>query len=242
MKIYPAIDLINGQVVRLAQGRFADKTVYASSPFEIASRFHAEGATYLHVIDLDGAKEGRPMQVELIRDLAREIPLKLQVGGGIRSLDHVQALIEAGVDRVIIGSLAIQDPKLAKRIFETFGGEHITLGLDIMLSEEGHAKVATHGWQEVSSSCAFEVLDRFVSMGLSQVLCTDISRDGMMTGPNFALYRKIQQKFPHICLLASGGMSKQEDLVQLRRDGIGGAIIGKALYEGSIQLKEALLC
>ncbi len=242
MKIYPAIDLMDGKVVRLAQGRFDQKTTYTQAPLEAAQAFVQEGATYLHVVDLDGARQGQPMQLELLRSLAAEVPLKLQVGGGVRSTDHVQALIDAGVDRVIIGSLAIQDPKLSKRIFESFGGEHITLGLDVMLDANGEAMVATHGWQQVSSVSAHEVLDRFLSIGLSQVLCTDISRDGMMGGPNFALYKKLQAQYPHLCILASGGMHKVSDIKQLKSDRIGGAIIGKALYEGTIQLKEALSC
>jgi phosphoribosylformimino-5-aminoimidazole carboxamide ribotide isomerase len=242
MKIYPAIDLMDGKVVRLAQGRFDQKTTYSQAPLEVAKAFVQEGASYLHVVDLDGARQGQPMQLELLRSLAAEVPLKLQVGGGVRSMDHVQALIDAGVDRVIIGSLAIQDPKLSKRIFETFGGEHITLGLDVMLDANGEPMVATHGWQQVSSVSAHEVLDRFLSLGLSQVLCTDISRDGMMGGPNFSLYKKLQAQYPQLCILASGGMHKVSDIKQLKDDRIGGAIIGKALYESTIQLKEALSC
>jgi len=242
MKIYPAIDLMDGKVVRLAQGRFDQKTTYTQAPLEAAQSFAQEGATYLHVVDLDGARQGQPMQVELLRSLAAEVSLKLQVGGGVRSMDHVQALIDAGVDRVIIGSLAIQDPKLSKRIFETFGGEHITLGLDVILDAKGEPMVATHGWQQVSSVSAHEVLDLYLSIGLSQVLCTDISRDGMMGGPNFALYKKLHDQYPQLCILASGGMHKVSDIKQLKSDHIGGAIIGKALYEGTIQLREALSC
>jgi phosphoribosylformimino-5-aminoimidazole carboxamide ribotide isomerase len=242
MKIYPAIDLMNGQVVRLAQGRFEDRTTYKKSPFEAAQGFVASGSTYLHVVDLDGAREGRPMQVDLLRSLAAEVPLKLQVGGGVRTIEHVEALLSAGVERVVIGSLAIQDPKLTKRIFETFGGEHITLGLDVMLDDSGEPRVATHGWQQVSSISAHEVLDSYVGMGLNQVLCTDIKRDGMMSGPNFALYKKLQTEYPRLCVLASGGMHKVDDIRQLKADGVGGAIIGKALYEGTISLEEALQC
>ncbi len=242
MKIYPAIDLMGGKVVRLAQGRFDQKTTYHDDPLEVARGFSSQGATYLHVVDLDGARQGQPMQVALLRDIARVVPLKLQVGGGIRTLEHVSRLIDSGIERVVIGSLAIQDPKLTKRIFETFGGERLTLGLDVMLDESGEPRVATHGWQQVSSVSAHEVLDRYLSMGLSQVLCTDISRDGMMTGPNFQLYQKLQVQYPHLTLLASGGMHRLSDLERLSSLNVGGAIIGKALYEGTLSLEEALRC
>ncbi|WP_141733150.1 1-(5-phosphoribosyl)-5-[(5-phosphoribosylamino)methylideneamino]imidazole-4-carboxamide isomerase [Oligoflexus tunisiensis] len=242
MKIYPAIDLMNGQVVRLAQGRFEDRTTYEKSPFEAAQDFAQSGARYLHVVDLDGAREGRPMQRDLLQNLAARVPLKLQVGGGVRSLEHVQALLEAGVDRVVIGSLAIQDPSRTKRILESFGGEHITLGLDVLLDEAGEPRVATHGWQQLASISAHEVLDTYVGMGLQQVLCTDIKRDGMMRGPNFGLYQTLQRQYPQLCILASGGMHQLDDIRQLKADGIGGAIIGKALYEGAIALEEALQC
>lgn len=242
MKIYPAIDLMDGQVVRLAQGRFEERTTYAVSPFDAAMEFVRDGATYLHLVDLDGARQGQPMQLNLLHTLAKEVPLKLQVGGGVRSIEHVHSLLQAGVERVVIGSLAIQDPKLSKRIFETFGGEHITLGLDVMLDDKGEPRVATHGWQQVSSISAHEVLEQYLLMGLSQVLCTDISRDGMMTGPNFSLYQSLQKQYPHLCILASGGMHQLADIQRLKTDQVGGVIIGKALYEGRISLREALQC
>jgi phosphoribosylformimino-5-aminoimidazole carboxamide ribotide isomerase len=242
MKIYPAIDLMDGQVVRLAQGRFEARTTYETSPFDAAQGFVQSGASYLHVVDLDGAREGRPMQLELLRCLAEQVPLKLQVGGGVRTIQDVEALLSAGVDRVVIGSLAIQDPNLTKRIFEKFSGNRITLGLDVMLDEAGEPRVATHGWQQLSSISAQEVLDNFLAMGLNQVLCTDIKRDGMMSGPNFALYQTLQRQYPKLCILASGGMHLLSDIQQLKTEGVAGAIIGKALYEGTISLKEALLC
>lgn len=242
MKIYPAIDLIEGKLVRLSQGRFDQQTSYSQSPLAAAQDFADQGAEYLHVVDLDGARHGRPMQLELLKALATRLQLKLQVGGGIRSLEHVASLIQAGVDRVIIGSLALQDYSLCQQIFETFGAEHITLGLDIVFDTKGEAKVATQGWQEISSVSADELLERYLGLGLNQVLCTDIHRDGMMAGPNFAFYKTLVQRFPQLCLLASGGVHSVADIRQLKADGIGGAIIGKALYEGSFTLREALQC
>lgn len=242
MKIYPAIDLMDGEVVRLAQGRFEARTTYQKSPFDAAMDFVQDGASYLHVVDLDGARAGRPIQLELLRSLAQKVPLKLQVGGGIRTIEDVEALLSAGVDRVVIGSLAIQDPDLTRRIFARFTGDRLTLGLDVMLDETGEPRVATHGWQLLSSISAHEILDNSLAMGLNQVLCTDIKRDGMMNGPNFTLYKTLQRQYPKLCILASGGMHLVSDIQQLKADAVGGAIIGKALYEGTIALKEALQC
>jgi phosphoribosylformimino-5-aminoimidazole carboxamide ribotide isomerase len=242
MKIYPAMDLMNGQVVRLAQGRFEDRTTYNKSPLEAAQEFAQSGARYLHIVDLDGAREGRPMQLDILQSLAAQVPLRLQVGGGVRTMDHVETLLKAGVERVVIGSLAIQDPPLTKRMLEIFGSDRITLGLDVLMDDAGQLRVATHGWQQLASVSAHEVLDTYMGMGLQQVLCTDIKRDGMMRGPNFALYQTLQRQYPQLCILASGGVHRLDDMRQLKADGIGGAIIGKALYEGAIDLKEALQC
>ena len=242
MKIYPAIDVFAGQVIRLSQGNFNRKTIYSKTPLEAALEFVAAGAEYLHLVDLEGAKAGQLIQLPLIKSLASQLPLKLQVGGGIRSFDQVQALIEAGIDRVIIGSLAVTDFALSQKIFAAFGSERITLGLDLVIEADNDPRVATHGWQKVAPISAFNLLDRFMSLGLSQVLCTDINLDGMMKGPNFNLYRDIQSRYPTLCLLASGGIHNLADIQQLKTDNIGGAIIGKALYEGSFGLREALQC
>ncbi|NRA67543.1 MAG: 1-(5-phosphoribosyl)-5-[(5-phosphoribosylamino)methylideneamino]imidazole-4-carboxamide isomerase [Pseudobacteriovorax sp.] len=239
MKIYPAIDLIQGEVVRLTKGDFKQKTKYHANPLEMARSFSADGASYLHIVDLDGAKAGKPQQTDLIKSICQETPLKIQVGGGIRSAEHVQELIDAGIDRVIIGSLAVKDKQLTKRIFETFSGDRITLGLDILLSDEGVPMVATHGWQEVSNIAAKDLLEEYISVGLNQVLCTDIDKDGMLEGPNFDLYRDLSQSFPDLTILASGGVSNLEQLKKLKQDNVGGAIIGKALYENKISLSEA---
>ncbi|SMF78285.1 1-(5-phosphoribosyl)-5-[(5-phosphoribosylamino)methylideneamino]imidazole-4-carboxamide isomerase [Pseudobacteriovorax antillogorgiicola] len=242
MKIYPAIDMINGQVVRLTKGLFDQKTIYNDNPVQMAKEFQAMGATYLHVVDLDGAKQGAPQQTKIIRTIAEETKLKLQVGGGVRSAGDVSELLDAGVDRVIIGSLAVKDMAATKRILETFGGERITLGLDVSLNDAGTPMVATHGWQEVSNLTADEVLNEYLSLGLSQVLCTDISRDGTLTGPNFELYKELSLRFPTVKFLASGGLKSVDQVKALKADNVGGAIIGKAIYEGTLDLREALIC
>ena len=239
-KIYPAIDLINGEVVRLAKGQFDQKTVYNRDPIAVAQSFAEQGATYLHVVDLDGAKACQVRQSELIAKIAAATTLKLQVGGGVRSASDVKNLLDQGVDRVVIGSLAVKQPEVTEGLFKEFGGDRLTLGLDVQLDAKGIPLVATHGWQTLSETKAEEVLLRFLNLGLNQVLCTDISRDGMMTGPNFALYSMLGQHFPTVSFLASGGLKTSEQVKELQANRVGGAIIGRALYEGTIKLSEVL--
>lgn len=242
MKIYPAIDLINAEVVRLHQGDFAQKTIYRLDPLTVARQFEADGARYLHMVDLDGARAGRPLQTTVFRKIVAESSLKLQVGGGIRELSHVRELLELGVDRVILGSLAVKNQNLAVQIFNEFGADRITLGLDVQIDPAGLPLVATHGWQQLSTLRADELLSSYLPLGLNQVLCTDISRDGTLTEPNFELYKSLKKHFPTVCFLASGGISKVAQIRKLRASDVGGAIIGRALYEGQIDLKEALQC
>ena len=242
MKIYPAIDLIDGKVVRLRQGDFDQKTDYQKDPVATAKEFAEMGAKYLHVVDLDGAKSGKPAQTELIKRIAQESKLELQVGGGVRTSEDVGTLLDAGVNRVILGSIAVNDPDLTKNIFETYSGDRLTLGLDVRLNADGRPMVATHGWKQTSNVEASSLLSLYLPFGLGQVLCTDIGLDGMMQGPNFALYMGLSSNFPTVTVLASGGVSSLDDLKSLKAKAVGGAIIGKALYEGAINLKEALEC
>jgi phosphoribosylformimino-5-aminoimidazole carboxamide ribotide isomerase len=242
MKIYPAIDLIGGDVVRLTEGDFARKTVYGQDPVKVARSFANDGAAYLHMVDLDGAKAGSPQQTAIFQSIVSATDLKLQVGGGIRQPEDVRILLDAGVDRVVIGSLAVKDPKLTKEILNRFGGNHITLGLDVRVNDVGVPLVATHGWQQVSSLAAEDLLSEFTSHGLDQVLCTDISRDGTLSGPNFDLYARLAEHFPTVTFLASGGITTTDQIRKLKASNVGGAIIGKALYEGTIALEEALTC
>lgn len=241
MKIYPAIDISQGKVVRLKQGRFDQMTVYNDDPIVVAAEFQRKGATLLHVVDLDGAREGRPLQWDILRKLVQS-PLRIQAGGGIRTYEDAIQLLELGVDRVVIGSLAVKNPPLVRKLLKDCGGNRITLGLDLTLAPDGEALVAIHGWQETSSLRAYDVLDLFIEEGLEQVLCTDIQKDGMLAGPNHDLYRKLHAAYPELCFLASGGVNDRRDLLQLKRDGIGGAVIGRALYEGSLRLEEAFQC
>lgn len=241
MRIYPAIDLIDGQVVRLTKGHFDQKTIYNQDPLAVAKGFEHLGSRYLHIVDLDGAKQSAPQQTEIISKIVKETQLKVQVGGGIRKLEHVETLLGLGVDRVIIGSMAVKDRALCSQIMKKFGGERITLGLDVFLKEQG-AMVATHGWQEVSEVRASELIEFYAEFGLSQVLCTDISRDGTLSSPNFELYESLSETYPDLVFLASGGVKTADQIYDLKDRGVGGAIIGKAIYEGTLDLSEVLQC
>lgn len=240
MKIYPAIDLMDGKVVRLKGGDFAQKTDYGLDPFQVAAEFRELGATHLHIVDLDGAKDGAARQTSLIQDLVAQSQLKVQTGGGVRSVDDVKRLLEVGVDKVIIGSLAVTKPEVFKAIAQEVRGESITLGLDVRLDDQGEAWVATHGWAETSQVKAETLLSLAKEVGVTQILCTDIAKDGMLQGPNHQLYERLAASHKSLGILASGGVSGIEDLAVLHKAGVSGVIIGKAYYEGRLDLKEAL--
>ena len=234
MIIYPAIDLIKGSCVRLAQGRFEDATIYSSDPAAALAGFAAAGAQWAHLVDLDGAKAGAPVQHRLLADLASGPGLKLQVAGGVRSRDHVAALLEAGVARVTIGSLAVKDPEAVRAMLAEFGPDRITIALDVNLVE-GEPMVATHGWTQSSRRSLWDVAAELPEA--RHLLVTDIGRDGMMSGPNVELLAEVVGRLPGLAVQASGGVSSIDDLKKLTTDG---AIIGKALWEGRIDLAEAI--
>ena len=236
MIIYPAIDLIDGEVVRLHKGDFEQKTTYGSDPVAVARAYADAGATWLHLVDLDGAKNPENRQTDLIGRIIDGSGLKVQTGGGIRSRDDVDALITAGASRVVIGSLAVREPDLVASMLDGFGVEAICLAADVVRPDD-EFMIAVSGWQEASSLSLYEFIHGFVPAGLRHVLCTDIDRDGTMTGPNGTLYQTVKRQFPDIQLQASGGVSGIDDLHDLPTDGV---IIGKAIYEGAIDLKAAL--
>ncbi|MCG8425623.1 MAG: 1-(5-phosphoribosyl)-5-[(5-phosphoribosylamino)methylideneamino]imidazole-4-carboxamide isomerase [Proteobacteria bacterium] len=242
MNIYPAIDLMSGRAVRLDQGQFDKQTVYETTPIELVQRYSAEGARYLHLVDLDGARQGTPAHTDLLLDLVSKTGLSVQVGGGIRSLGHTRALLQAGADRVVLGSIAVAEPALTQGIVRRVGPEHITLAVDVRIDPSGEPRVATDGWQKDASLSANDLIERYQNHGVSRILCTDISRDGQMRGPNLALYRDLAGRFPDVEVLASGGVSSLDDLRVLAGTGVHGVIIGKALLQGAFTLKEALAC
>ena len=236
MIVYPAIDLIDGEVVRLHKGDFDQKTTYGSDPVAVARAYADAGASWLHLVDLDGAKNPKNRQTNLISRIIDGSGLKVQTGGGIRSREDVEALIKAGASRVVIGSLAVREPDLVSSMFDEFGVDAICLAADVVRPDD-EFMIAVSGWQEASTLSLFDFIGGFVPAGLCHVLCTDIDRDGTMTGPNGTLYRRVKQQFPDIQLQASGGVSGVDDLRDLPTDGV---IIGKAIYEGAIDLKAAL--
>ncbi|HZG10116.1 MAG TPA: 1-(5-phosphoribosyl)-5-[(5-phosphoribosylamino)methylideneamino] imidazole-4-carboxamide isomerase [Allosphingosinicella sp.] len=237
MILYPAMDLMGGAVVRLAQGRFDDATFYPADPAQALAGFAGAGATWAHVVDLDGARAGAPVQHDLLGKLAAASPLKLQVAGGIRTADHIARLLDAGVARVVIGSLAVKEPGTVRAFLDRFGPESITLSLDVRVID-GQPMVATLGWTEDSGLTLWDAAAQFP--GARHLLVTDIGRDGMLAGPNEELVTQVLQNLPALALQASGGVGDARHLRQLRAAGAAGAIVGKALWEGRLSLGEAL--
>jgi len=237
MIVYPAIDLMGGRCVRLAQGRFEDATVYDGDPADALVRFAAAGAAWAHVVDLDGARARQPVQHDLIASLAASAPLRLQVAGGVRNAGHVARLLDAGAGRVVVGSLAVEDPAAVRALLKTYGADRITLALDVRIID-GRAMVATAGWAETSARSLDDVIGAYPEA--RHLLVTDIGRDGMLSGPNLELARTVAAAHPGIAFQASGGVADAADLAALAATGAAGAIVGKALWEGRFTLEEAL--
>ncbi|MCI5044910.1 MAG: 1-(5-phosphoribosyl)-5-[(5-phosphoribosylamino)methylideneamino]imidazole-4-carboxamide isomerase [Aquisalinus sp.] len=239
MLIYPAIDLIDGKCVRLAQGDFDAVTQYNDDPLHQLESFVRDGAQQVHIVDLDGARAGNPVQHDLIGQITTKAEINVQAAGGVRNREHVEALLDKGISRVVIGSLAILNPDLVAGWLADFGPDKFTISLDIKIEE--HAPIiATHGWEKSSGKLLWDVLSQYAAAGMKHVLVTDVSRDGMLTGPNLPLMKEITSRFPDIALQASGGVGKIEDILQLKETGAAAAIVGKALYEGKFTLAEAV--
>ena len=236
MIIYPAIDLIAGEIVRLHKGDFAQKTTYGTDPVAVARSYAEAGANWLHLVDLDGARDPSQRQTGLIGNIIAGSGLKVQTGGGIRSRADVEVLVAAGANRVVIGSLAVRDPGLVADMIRDFGPDTICLAADVV-RPDNEFLIAVSGWQEASDMSLSAFLSGFEAAGLRHVLCTDIDRDGTMQGPNVDLYHSVKNDFPEIQLQASGGVKGIDDLEDLPTDGV---IIGRAIYEGAIDLRAAL--
>lgn len=234
MIIYPAMDLMGGRVVRLKQGRFEELTPYSTAPLEALRQFADAGAAWAHVVDLDGARAGKPVQHELIRELAVAVSLRLQAAGGFRERGQLERMFDAGVARVVVGSLAVRKPDTVARWIEDFGAERIALSFDVRMVD-GTPIVAIAGWTENSGQSLWDLAAIYPQA--RHFLVTDIGRDGMLEGPNVALYEEIARRLPEISVQASGGVTSLADLEGLPT---AGAIIGKALWEGRIELREAL--
>jgi phosphoribosylformimino-5-aminoimidazole carboxamide ribotide isomerase len=233
MRIIPAIDLMDGACVRLSQGDYSKKTQYHSDPLAVAKEFEDAGLGYLHVVDLDGAKAGSPQNLNVIESIAKNTSLQVDAGGGIRTKEAIQQLLDCGVKQVNIGSLAARDPDLFIAWLEEFGPGKMILSAD---ARDG--KIAVHGWEKTTDLDLLDFLETFVEKGLQYAVVTDISRDGMLTGPAHDWYQQILAAFPGLRLVASGGVASLEDLQKLQHEGLDGAIVGKAIYEGKISLDE----
>ena len=241
MILYPAIDLINGQCVRLEQGRFDAVTQYDLDPFGRLKAFVEDGAQWVHIVDLDGARLGQPQQQALIGQLSQTEGVKIQSGGGIRTREHVEILLNSGVSSVVVGSAAVQAPEMVREWLTDFGADRLTLALDVRpLDTKDAFEVCVHGWAKGSGRSLWDVLNDYPKGLLKRLLVTDVSRDGMLLGTNLDLMRALADRRGDLELQASGGVGSLEDLRGLKALGIGACIIGKALYEGRFSLREAL--
>ncbi len=233
MLLFPAIDLYNGMAVRLYKGDYQQMTVYSPEPLSIARDFVSAGASCIHMVDLEGARDGTTPNLSVVRRVKEETDLFLEIGGGIRSLDTARAYIDSGVDRIILGTAAVHDRRFLERALAEFGPK-VAVGIDIR-----DGQVATHGWTQSSGIDAFDFCRDMEELGVANIICTDISKDGAMEGTNRQLYRDLSRQF-RLGITASGGVSTLEDIRALRAMDLYGAIIGKAYYTGAINLKEAL--
>lgn len=233
IEIIPAIDLIDGQCVRLTQGDYARKTAYYRDPLEVALRYQQAGIRRLHLVDLDGAKASCPMNLDVLRRIAENTSLSIQYGGGIKSAEALESVFEAGADRAICGSVAVRQPELFTAWLERFGPSRMILGADTL-----DGQIAINGWQEAAILGAEELIEQFQGAGLSQVICTDISKDGMLLGPSNVLYVALQARFPEIEITVSGGISSWGDIQQLDALNLRSVIVGKAIYEGHISFEQ----
>jgi phosphoribosylformimino-5-aminoimidazole carboxamide ribotide isomerase len=237
MKLLPAIDLRDGHCVRLLKGDFEQETRYSVDPVELAVQYRQLGAGWLHVVDLDGAKRGEPVNLGLIRRMQDAAGVAVQLGGGIRTRASLELALGVA-ERAVIGSLAVSDPGLVAAWLTELGPERLTLALDVRLREDGTPMIATHGWTRASTLTLDAAIERFSAAGLRHVLCTDIDRDGALSGPNVALYRACTARWPAIAFQASGGVRDAADLTALAAAGVAATVSGKALLEGRLKPEE----
>jgi phosphoribosylformimino-5-aminoimidazole carboxamide ribotide isomerase len=239
MEIIPAIDIIDGKCVRLTQGDYNEKKVYNENPLAIALKFEQAGIKRLHLVDLDGAKSGKIINVNILESIAKNTNLIVDFGGGLKSADDFQIAFDHGAAMVTGGSIAVKNPSLFAKMILKYGADKVILGADVL-----DRKIAISGWKERSEIELFELLDEYLKIGIKKVISTDISVDGMLIGPSMDLYKEILSEFPEVELIASGGVSSIEDVIKLKEMNLSGVIIGKAIYENKItldQLKQFLI-
>ena len=231
IELIPAIDIIDGKCVRLTKGDYAQKKVYNEDPVSVAMEFERLGFKRLHVVDLDGAKSKHIVNVDVLKKISESTQLNIDFGGGIKSDDDIRQAFQCGADMVTIGSIAITDKAKLIAWMETYGAERIILGADVR-----NGKVSGNGWKDDSEEQLLPFLEYYIAHGITKVLCTDISRDGTLAGPSLDLYRQIMQAFPHLHLVASGGVAGNSDIIERNKAGIPAVVFGKAYYEGKIKL------
>ena len=232
MRLIPAIDIIDGKCVRLTNGDYSTEKVYSDNPLEVAKNYEANGIKYLHLVDLDGAKSSHIVNHKILNDIATRTSLKIDFGGGIKTDDDARIAFESGATQITGGSIAVQNPKMFQSWLEKYGSDKIILGADTL-----RRKIATHGWLQQSDLDVIDFINQYQEKGISYVICTDISKDGMLQGPSFNLYNEILYN-NKVKLIASGGVSEMKDVYELAEIGCEGAIIGKAIYEGRITMKQ----
>jgi phosphoribosylformimino-5-aminoimidazole carboxamide ribotide isomerase len=244
--VYPAIDVRDGAVVRLRQGDYAQQTRYADDPFALAQTYANAGAQWLHLVDLDAARSGGYTLAPLLRRIKSESTLRVQTGGGVRRADDVAVLFDAGADRVVIGSLAVRSPEAVQKWIARFGAGRIVVALDARADADGRWRLPVHGWTELAQDGKDDDLESllrfYANAGLRHLLCTDIARDGMLAGPNIALYRWLHEMTPDIAIQASGGVRDADDVRASRDAGCAGVVLGRALLESRVEVAEALAC
>jgi len=233
MEIIPAIDIIDGKCVRLTKGDFELKKIYNDNPLEVAKSFEGVGIRRLHIVDLDGANWQPLKNIKTLENISNGTSLIIDFGGGIKTAEDAQSVYDAGATMISVGSLAVKDPVLFFQMINQFGAKKFLPGADVLFK-----KIKIHGWKEDTGIDLVDFINGIISKGIDQIFCTDISKDGMMEGPSIELYKEILTKFPSLHLIASGGISCSEDLFILKETGCSGAIIGKAIYEGKITLKQ----
>ena len=236
IELIPAIDIMDGKCVRLTKGDYNTQTVYSSSPVETAKTFEAAGIRRLHVVDLDGAKSKHVVNLDTLKRITASTNLAVDFGGGIKTDEDIEKAFACGASMVTIGSVAVTQKELFKKWLDKFGPDRIILGADVR-----NGNISINGWNEDTSESLIAFLEYYVSIGVRNVLCTDISKDGMLQGPSFALYKEIMAAFPGINLIASGGVSCVDDIKRLDRDGVPSVVFGKAIYEGNIDIKNLVM-
>lgn len=240
--VYPALDIRNGAVVRLVQGDYNQQTTYGQDVLARAQAFADAGASWMHLVDLDAAKAGGYTLADTLGQISQQTGLKIQTGGGVRGRDDVAAILAAGASRVVVGSVAVRDPDTVTGWLEEFGPERLTIALDTRQGGDGVWRLPVHGWTETADVTLDALATRYAQAGMKHLLCTDIARDGMLTGPNIELYKHLVALLPGVAVQASGGVRDINDVAAAKAAGCGGAVLGKALLEGRLQLTEALAC